>query len=249
MASRRPTSLVGVGLVGHDLGVRVGAGRSVGSLGSLEDAHVCGRPRLWSGLRWVSGGRRAEPTGGPVPSLPPGAVRKRIRHVEVGVQVVLHDELRDPVADPHGERLARVEVDEVDEDLAPVARVDGARRVDDGHPVPRGEPGARVHQPHGPRRQRDGDARRAPAPAPPGRESPRRRSSGRRRRRPRCCTPGRPRPGAVAGRRRGRGRRCSRCGAVRRVGRSGRALPAHEHPGLLAGELAAVVHEEAPASR
>ena len=50
----------------------------------------------------------------------------------------------------HGERLARVEVDEVDEDLPPVAGVDRAGGVDDGHAVPRGEPRAGVHEAHEP---------------------------------------------------------------------------------------------------
>ena len=49
----------------------------------------------------------------------------------------MHDELRDAVAAAHGERFAWVEVDEVDEDLAAVALVDRAGRVDDRDAVTR----------------------------------------------------------------------------------------------------------------
>ena len=55
-----------------------------------------------SGVVWVGGRsprvRGAEASGGPVPSVPPGTVRKRIRGREVAVEVVLDDELGDAVA-------------------------------------------------------------------------------------------------------------------------------------------------------
>ena len=105
------------------LDVGVGNSRSGGGLGSLEDAHVCGRPRCGLGaaaqrgsasrtLRWT---RDQSPPG----RCPEANPRRRSRRAGV-----LHDELRDPVTDAHRERLARVEVDQVDQDLAPVAGVD-----------------------------------------------------------------------------------------------------------------------------
>jgi hypothetical protein len=75
-----------------------------------------------------------------VSSLPPRAVRERIHLDEDRLGHPLDDQLSDPVAAPHLERLASVEVDEVDEDLAAVARVDRAGRVDDGDPMARGHP-------------------------------------------------------------------------------------------------------------
>ena len=52
------------------------------------------------------------------------------------------DQLRDALAPPHGERPVR-QVHEEHHDLAPVVRVDGARRVQHRDAMVRGEPGAR----------------------------------------------------------------------------------------------------------
>ena len=80
--------------------------------------------------------------------------------------------IRSPRAQVDG--LARVEVDQQHLDLAAVARVDGAGRVDDRDPEPGRQPGARVHQGDVAVRQRDRDAGRARAPAPPARGARRR---------------------------------------------------------------------------
>src|SRR4029078_2209029 len=65
---------------------------------------------------------------------------------EPGVLDALHHELGDPVAAAAPDRGARIEVDEGDADLAAVARVDGARRVDDGEAAPRGQARTGVHE-------------------------------------------------------------------------------------------------------
>ena len=51
------------------------------------------------------------------------------------------------VAPAQGERGRRVQVDQVDLDLAAVARVDGARRVHQAEPEPVRQAGARMHEP------------------------------------------------------------------------------------------------------
>ncbi len=78
---------------------------------------------------------------------------------------------------------SRVVVDQVDQDLAPVAGVDRAGRVEHRHAEPGGQAGARVHQPDVPLGQRDGDAGAAPGPARPAGAPRPRRPPGRRRRR------------------------------------------------------------------
>src|SRR6185436_18030308 len=72
----------------------------------------------------------------------------------------VHHELGDPVAAADPDRGARIEVDEAHDDLAAVARVDGARRVDDGEAAPRGQARTGVHEARVAGRQRDRDARR-----------------------------------------------------------------------------------------
>ena len=71
----------------------------------------------------------------------------------------LHQQLGDAVALGDGDRFPRVEVNETDLDFTAVSGVDGAGGVDDGKARTRGEPGPRVDEPDGPRRQGDGDAR------------------------------------------------------------------------------------------
>src|SRR5215475_5098427 len=68
------------------------------------------------------------------------------------------DELRDPHPGDDLEGLAPVGVEEHDADLPPVSRVDQAWRVDHSDAVPRGEPGARLHEPRIPVRDLDRDA-------------------------------------------------------------------------------------------
>ena len=76
-----------------------------------------------------------------------------------------------------------VVVDQQHLDLAAVAGVDRARRVDDADTEACGQPGARVHERGVAVGQRDRDARSAPSPAPPVPARRRPRSPGRRRRR------------------------------------------------------------------
>ncbi len=67
------------------------------------------------------------------------------------------------------DRLVRVVVDQQHLDLAAVARVDGARGVDDREPVPGRQPRARVHQRDVARRERERDPGRHQGTAPPAR--------------------------------------------------------------------------------
>ncbi|SOJ54562.1 hypothetical protein MSIMFB_02052 [Mycobacterium simulans] len=60
----------------------------------------------------------------------------------------LHQQLGDTVAAMHHDRRGRVEVDQRDLDLATIARVDGARAVDDRKPHTRRQPRARMNQPN-----------------------------------------------------------------------------------------------------
>jgi Protein of unknown function (DUF3093) len=71
----------------------------------------------------------------------------------------LHQQLRDPVTALHVDRRDRVEVDQRNLDLSTVARVDGARAVDDRKPHPRRQSRARMHQPDHPERDGHRDAR------------------------------------------------------------------------------------------
>jgi len=71
----------------------------------------------------------------------------------------LHQQLGNPVAAVHHDRLDRVEIDQRDLDLAAIARVDGARAVDDRKPYPRSQSRARVNQADHSERNGDRDAR------------------------------------------------------------------------------------------
>ena len=89
-----------------------------------------------------------------------GRAGQRVHLVEDGVLDPLDDELGDPVAAVEHDRLPRVEVDERHLDLAAVAGVDRAGRVDQRHAVLHREPGPRVHEGGVPLGQRDRDAGR-----------------------------------------------------------------------------------------
>ena len=95
-----------------------------------------------------------------MPSFTPFARWKRIDGVELPFADLLEHELGDPVPHGDGERLLPIEVDEVDEELPPVPRIDGAGRIDDGDPVPRGETGARMDETDPTARQREANPRR-----------------------------------------------------------------------------------------
>ena len=71
----------------------------------------------------------------------------------------LHQQLRDAIAPSHHDRRVRVEVDQRDLDLPPIARIDGARTVDDRKPYARGQTRARMDQPHHAERNRHRDTR------------------------------------------------------------------------------------------
>src|SRR6478752_1830427 len=115
---------------------------------SLQSSTVCG-----SRVCRRSGLAGPEATARSVPSLPPRALRERIHVDEVHLGHPLDHELRDAVAAAHLERLLGVEIDEVDEELAAVPRVDGAGRVDDGDPVASRQPRAGVGERRIPLRQ------------------------------------------------------------------------------------------------
>ena len=88
----------------------------------------------------------------------PGLVERR--HLDQLDQLdPLHQQLGDPVAAVHHDRLDRVEVDQCNLDLAAIAGVDGARAVDDRKPYPRSQSRPRVHQAHHSERNGDRDAR------------------------------------------------------------------------------------------
>src|SRR5690606_31209616 len=100
----------------------------------------------------------AEAPGGAVAGLPPRAAGQALDLGEVDAADLLDDQLGDAVPPPHGERLGPVGVEQVHEDLAPVAGVHGAGRVDDRDPVPGRETRPRVHETGVAVRQRDGHA-------------------------------------------------------------------------------------------
>ncbi len=58
----------------------------------------------------------------------------------------LNNKLGNPVTSPEPHRALGVGVQQNHLDFATVPRVDGARRVDDGHAVPGGQPGSRMHE-------------------------------------------------------------------------------------------------------
>ena len=135
--------------------VRSGVSVAVSGSGALEDVSVVGvadssacddfrllRPNI-RGPAFLA----RESSAGTMTSLTPLRGRKRIGLDELSDTDLLEDELGDAVAGRDGEARRRVEVDEVDEDLAAVAGVDRAWGVDDRDPVPRRQPGARMDQP------------------------------------------------------------------------------------------------------
>lgn len=88
----------------------------------------------------------------------PGLVERR--HLDQLDQLdPLHQQLGNPVAAVHHDRLVWVEIDQRNLDLAAVARVDGARAVDDRKSDARGQSRARVDQADHPVRNGDRDAR------------------------------------------------------------------------------------------
>lgn len=71
----------------------------------------------------------------------------------------LHQQLGDPVAAVHHDRIDRVEVDQRHLDLAAISRVDRPRTVHDRKSNARGQSRTRVDQADHPVRNRDRDAR------------------------------------------------------------------------------------------
>src|SRR5258708_14887263 len=67
----------------------------------------------------------------------------------------LNNKLGYPVTSPEAHRMLGIGVQQDHLDLATVPRVDSAWRVDDRDAVPRGQPGARMHEGGVPIRQRD----------------------------------------------------------------------------------------------
>jgi hypothetical protein len=85
--------------------------------------------------------------------------RRQLGHLdELDLGQLEHDELGDPHPRLDGEAVARVRVQQHDAQLAPVAGVDQAGRVDDADPVPRCEAGARLHEARMAVGDRDGEA-------------------------------------------------------------------------------------------
>ena len=127
--------------------------------------------------------RRAEAADAPLASR---AARRRRRARRSGSAATTSCAIRMPGSTTNG--LARVGVEQVDQQLAAVARVDETRRVDDRDPVLRGEARARLHEAGVALRDRDGEARRRRARArrARARRARRRRGRGRRRRRRRA---------------------------------------------------------------
>ena len=83
--------------------------------------------------------------------MPAGAARARrqlVHNVKVCPLHPLYDKLSDPVTADDPGRLHRIVVDQVDHDLAAVAGVDRARRVEHRDAEPRGQTRSRVHQSH-----------------------------------------------------------------------------------------------------
>ena len=98
------------------------------------------------------------------------AVVERLDLDEVDVGDGLHDQLRDAFAPSHLERFGRVVVDQAHLELAAVARVDQARRVEAGHTVFEGETAAGLYEPGVPLGQGDRHASGDQRPAIRGRE-------------------------------------------------------------------------------
>lgn len=78
----------------------------------------------------------------------------------------LHQQLGDAIAAVHHDGLDRIEVDQRNLDLAAIARVDGARTVDDRKPNARSQSRARMDQADHSERNGDRDARSHQGPPP-----------------------------------------------------------------------------------
>lgn len=95
----------------------------------------------------------------------PGLVERR--HLDQLHQLdPLHQQLGDPVATVHHDGLDRVEVDQRDLDLAAIARIDGARTVDDRKPNSCGQSRAWMDQSDHSERNGDRHSRPDEGPAP-----------------------------------------------------------------------------------
>src|SRR5260370_4516432 len=70
----------------------------------------------------------------------------------------LNNKLSYPITSPEVHRMLGIGVQQDHLDLATVPRVDGARRIDDGDAVPRGQAGSRMHERGVPIRERDAHA-------------------------------------------------------------------------------------------
>ena len=104
------------------------------------------------------------------PAAPPLRRRQLVDHGKTHVLDRDHHELGDAIAPVNLVVRRRVGVEQRHRQLAPVARVDQARRVHDGHPVPRRQPAPGQHQAGVPLGNGDGDARRHHGPPAAGGE-------------------------------------------------------------------------------
>ena len=87
------------------------------------------------------------PAGGSVATGSAHSIGKVVDDVEVCPLHTLDHKLGNSVTTGDLGRYHPIVIDQVHQDFAPVAGVDGPGRVDDRHAQLRGEPGARVHQP------------------------------------------------------------------------------------------------------
>src|SRR5450759_1309013 len=95
---------------------------------------------------YVVEGWRAKPSTGSVSIVPPLTARKRPNFHEMGLADPLDDELGDPVTCRNGEPLLGIRVEQVDQDLAAVARIHCAGRIQHRDAVPGSQPRARVNE-------------------------------------------------------------------------------------------------------
>ena len=176
VSSRLPRSIRSASVLGEaDLGdvpgaaargARPGVSSDGGGLAGRGVSSDFLRRNISASPRWRRPESLRETAGGTVPARAAGRTGEALHLDEPGLLHLLDDQLGDPVAAGQVDRLPRVEVDQQHLDLAAVAGVDGPGRVDDRHPEPGGEPGARVHQGDVPVRQRDRDAGRHQRPLP-----------------------------------------------------------------------------------
>jgi hypothetical protein len=79
--------------------------------------------------------------------------RNRLHTNEFSAYDLLHQELRDSVADSNIKRLVGC-VDQSDHNLAPIASIDGTRRIENSYAVFESEPGTWMNQGNVSRRKR-----------------------------------------------------------------------------------------------